>query len=71
MDRLDEPVDVGLQNEGVSAGGSQINIAGSNFGFGPIQSSHVKDRVAGLRRRIEELWRQPQTSNNASHVGAM
>jgi len=57
------PVTLNVTINQTSAGGSQINIAGSNFGFGPIQSSHVKDRVAGLRRRIEELWRQPQVAN--------
>ncbi|MDQ2920409.1 MAG: hypothetical protein M3R52_02160 [Acidobacteriota bacterium] len=36
-------------------GMSRITINASNFGFGPIQSSHVKSKVAGLRQRIEQL----------------
>ena len=36
-------------------GMSRITIGGSNFGFGPIQSSHVSGRVFALRRGIEQL----------------
>lgn len=36
-------------------GMSRIKIGGSNFGFGPIQSSHVKGKVLGLRQRIEQM----------------
>jgi hypothetical protein len=41
------------------AGTSQITIAGSNFGFGPIQSSHVRGKVVALRQRIEQMAAQP------------
>jgi hypothetical protein len=34
---------------------SRITIGGSNFGFGPIQSSHVSSEVFALRRRIEHI----------------
>jgi hypothetical protein len=40
-------------------GSSRIDIGGSNFGFGPIQSSHVKKKVAALRERIEQMAHQP------------
>jgi hypothetical protein len=40
------------------AGMSRITINASNFGFGPIQSSHCRDRVFGLRQRIEQLAHQ-------------
>ena len=36
-------------------GMSRITIGGSNFGFGPIQSSHVSTEVFALRRRIEHI----------------
>src|SRR5437660_1769385 len=36
-------------------GMSRITIGGSNFGFGPIQSSHVSGEVFALRGRIEHL----------------
>jgi hypothetical protein len=36
-------------------GMSRITIGGSNFGFGPIQSSHVSSEVFALRRRIEHV----------------
>lgn len=36
-------------------GMSSITIGGTNFGFGPIQSSHVKKKVQSLRQRIEQL----------------
>lgn len=36
-------------------GMSRITIGGSNFGFGPIQSSHVSGEVFALRQRIEHL----------------
>ena len=41
-------------------GTSRITIGGSNFGFGPIQSSHVRKKVTGLRQRIEEMLAHPQ-----------
>ncbi|MGI9066806.1 MAG: hypothetical protein ACR2HX_10435 [Pyrinomonadaceae bacterium] len=37
------------------AGMSRITINASNFGFGPIQSSHVKGKALLLRQRIEQL----------------
>jgi hypothetical protein len=40
------------------AGMSRITINASNFGFGPIQSSHVRNKVAGLRQRIEQMAHQ-------------
>ena len=37
---------------------SRITINASNFGFGPIQSSHVRNKVVGLRQRIEQMLHQ-------------
>ena len=54
------PVTLNVIVNQTSAGTSQIDISGSNFGFGPIQSTHVRDRVFGLRRRIEQSWQQSQ-----------
>ena len=42
-------------------GMSRITIGGTNFGFGPIQSSHVRGKVITLRQRIEQLAQQPPT----------
>jgi hypothetical protein len=39
-------------------GMSRITIGGSNFGFGPIQSSHVRGKVITLRQRIEQMASQ-------------
>ncbi len=39
-------------------GKSSITINASNFGFGPIQSSHVRGKVATLRQRIEQMFQQ-------------
>ena len=39
-------------------GMSRITINASNFGFGPIQSSHVRTKVVGLRQRIEQMVHQ-------------
>ncbi len=40
------------------AGMSRITIDASNFGFGPIQSNHVKEKVLALRQRIEQMAHQ-------------
>lgn len=40
-------------------GMSRITIGGTNFGFGPIQSSHVRGKVLALRQRIEQMVPQP------------
>ena len=40
-------------------GMSRVTICGSNFGFGPIQSSHVHGKVTTLRQRIEQMAAQP------------
>jgi hypothetical protein len=46
-------------DHGDAAGMSRITIGGTNFGFGPIQSSHVRGKVISLRARIEQLVQQP------------
>ncbi len=38
---------------------SRITIEVSNFGFGPIQGSHVKGKAIELRQRIEQLSHGP------------
>ncbi|HVQ37529.1 MAG TPA: hypothetical protein VMS31_08350 [Pyrinomonadaceae bacterium] len=51
-------------------GMSRITINASNFGFGPIQSSHVQGKVRVLRQKIEEMgfqgWRAPRQPKPAS-----
>jgi hypothetical protein len=42
------------------SGRSNITINANNFGFGPIQSNHVKSKVLTLRQRIEQMAHQPQ-----------
>jgi hypothetical protein len=37
---------------------SRITVNASNFGFGPIQSSHCKSKVFALRQRIEQMAQQ-------------
>jgi hypothetical protein len=44
-------------------GMSRVTIGGSNFGFGPIQSSHVRGKVMTLRQRIEQMAAQPPPSS--------
>ncbi len=46
-------------------GMSRIDIGASNFGFGPIQSSHVRNKVAAVRQRIEQMAHQPPVSSSA------
>jgi len=53
------PVTMNVQIDRGDAGMSRITIGGSNFGFGPIQSSHVRKRVLALRQRIELMAQQP------------
>lgn len=43
-------------------GMSRITIGGTNFGFGPIQKSHVRGKVITLRQRIEQIAAQPRPS---------
>jgi hypothetical protein len=52
------PVTMNVMINHGDGGMSRISIGGSNFGFGPIQSSHVRSQVAGLRQRIEQIGYQ-------------
>jgi hypothetical protein len=47
-----------------ATGSSQTRIAlnGSNLGFGPVQSTHVRNRVRQLRREIESAAARPVAS---------
>lgn len=54
------PVTMNLQIDRGDGGMSRITISGSNFGFGPIQSSHVRKQVLALRQRIELMAQQPR-----------
>lgn len=49
------PVTMNVYINAGDQGMTRITIGGSNFGFGPIQSSHVRKRVAALRQRIEQM----------------
>ena len=54
-------------------GMSRITINASNFGFGPIQSSHVRNKVVGLRQRIEQMVHQgarPEARSNPTAESA-
>jgi hypothetical protein len=54
------PVTVAIAFTRLHTGAIQISFRGANFGFGPIQSSHVKTKVQALRREIEAaLARSP------------
>lgn len=53
------PVTMSLIIDQGEPGMSQIRIGGTNFGFGPIQSSHVRKKVQALRQRIEQMVQQP------------
>jgi hypothetical protein len=44
-------VEIALADAGSNA--TRITLRGSNFGFGPIQSNHVKQQVQALRQLIE------------------
>lgn len=48
------------------AGMSKIDVNVSNFGFGPIQSSHVRGKAVALRQRIEQMVQQPARPQPAS-----
>lgn len=52
------PVTMNLIIDHGDPGMSRITIGGSNFGFGPIQSSHVRGKVTALRQRIEQMAAQ-------------
>lgn len=43
---------------------SLIKIGASNFGFGPIQSSHVREHVRILRMRMEQMFQYPAGANS-------
>jgi hypothetical protein len=49
-------------------GMSRITINASNFGFGPIQSSHVKGKVFALRQRIEQMVHQGARAQPQTHL---
>ena len=57
------PVTMGVKVDHGDPGMSSITIGGSNFGFGPIQSSHVRKKVQTLRQRIEQLTAQGPNPN--------
>lgn len=57
------PVTMNVIVDHGDAGASRITIGGSNFGFGPIQSSHVRGKVTALRQRIEQMATQPLPPN--------
>lgn len=48
----------------VDSGNSSVTIGGNNFGFGPIQSRHVRNKVQGLRQRIEQMLKSPPPAPN-------
>lgn len=49
------PVTMSVIIDHGDAGMSRITIGGTNFGFGPIQKSHVRGKVTLLRQRIEQM----------------
>jgi hypothetical protein len=49
------PVTLNVMVNQVTEHMSGITIGGSNFGFGPIQKSHVRNRVSALRQAIEQM----------------
>ncbi|MDX6610903.1 MAG: hypothetical protein QOD75_89 [Blastocatellia bacterium] len=61
------PVTMNVQIDRGDGSMSRITIGGSNFGFGPIQSSHVRKRVFALRERIEMMAQQPAAPTPSAH----
>ena len=43
-------------------GQTLVALSGSNLGFGPVQSTHVRNRVRALRREIESAVARPLAS---------
>lgn len=53
------PVTVQISVTDAGNGSTQLALHGSNLGFGPIQSRHVKSQVQLLRQAIEQAAAQP------------
>ncbi len=49
------PVTMNVVIDHGDPGMSRITIGGTNFGFGPIQKSHVRGKVITLRQHIEQM----------------
>ncbi len=59
------PVSMQVRIDFGDGGGSRITIFASNFGFGPIQKSHVTGKVRILRQRIEQMFQNgPQPAGS-------
>jgi hypothetical protein len=53
------PATVEVALAATANGGTRVALAGSNGGFGPIQSNHLKGRLAALREAIEQAAARP------------
>jgi hypothetical protein len=49
------PVTMSVIIDNGDPGMSKITIGVTNFGFGPIQKSHVRGKAITLRQRIEQM----------------
>ena len=59
-------VDIHLQSSGVR---TQIILEGSIFGFGPIQSDHLKGQMGRLRSLIERSADRVQSQTGVASLG--
>jgi hypothetical protein len=57
------PVTIELGVSAEQTGSTTVLLKGSNFGLGPIQSSHVKSQVQKLRQSILDAASNPSTSS--------
>jgi hypothetical protein len=53
------PTTVTMMLTVAGTGQTRIALSGSNLGFGPVQSTHVRNRVRALRREIENAAARP------------
>lgn len=64
------PVRVEISLAGAEAGPTHIILKGSNVGFGPIQSNHVKNQLTRLTEAVELTARQPSATSSSQQLEA-
>ncbi len=62
-------VEISLASD--SSGRTYVALNGSNRGWGPIQSNHVRDQVSKLRSQIESIASQRKTSGRSQSHASM
>ena len=61
------PVTIEITLTDAGNGSTCLTLNGSNIGFGPIQSHHVKSQVLLLRQAIEQVAAQPEPVQSSSN----